>query len=108
MYWCEKCRKPLKSAFMAMEYEIHNEIDDGKYEKFEIPYCPVCKQEVYEARQCSCGRWTNYLDDWCPDCIKIRDKAVIHCIAQIRMNTKLQLSAEETRDLILSYFGELT
>lgn len=107
MYWCKECKAPLSRPLIATEYEIHNEVDDRKYEKFEIPYCPVCNHEVYEAKQCSCGKWMNCLDEWCADCLKIRDKAVIHCIAQIRLNTKLKLSSEKTRDLILDYFGDV-
>ena len=101
MYWCKECNRPLADPLIATEYEIHRD------ERFEIPYCPACGHEVYEAKQCSCGKWTNCLDDWCADCLRIRDKAVMHCIAQIRLNSKLKLSSEETRDLILNYFGDV-
>lgn len=107
MYWCKECNRPLADPLITTEYEIHREVDDRRYERFEIPYCPACGHEVYEAKQCSCGKWTNCLDDWCADCLRIRDKAVIHCIAQIRLNSKLKLSSEETRDLILNYFGDV-
>ena len=40
MYWCKECNRPLADPLIATEYEIHREVDDRRYERFEIPYCP--------------------------------------------------------------------
>ncbi len=50
MYWCKECNRPLADPLIATEYEIHREVDDRRYERFEIPYCPACGHEVYEAK----------------------------------------------------------
>ena len=95
MYWCRKCRKPISKPDMVVEDE-----------ELQLPYCPDCHEEIGTADICDCGRDKDSLEDWCPRCEKVRNEAVMHCFAQIRLNTKLELSSQGTRDLILSYFEE--
>lgn len=95
MYWCRNCRKSVNTADIVMEA-------DG----LQVAYCPDCHEEADTANLCDCGRNKDSLEDWCPRCQKVRNEAVMHCFAQIRLNTKLELSSKGARNLILSYFEE--
>lgn len=95
MYWCRNCRKTISRADMITE-EVG----------LRLPYCPECQEELVSANICDCGRDKDSLEDWCPRCEKVRNDAVMHCFAQIRLNTKLELSSQGARALILSYFEE--
>lgn len=104
MLWCKHCKTEISEPVIVTEHDVHNEVDHRQTETFTIPFCPLCNKELDEADRCQCGEWKDKNEDWCEACIQIRDRNVIRCIASVRMDTKLSLSSESTRDLILSYF----
>lgn len=103
MFWCKHCGTEVSEPRWVTEYDIHNEVDDRRTEAFLIPFCPSCSHELEDAVRCACGNWKDAGADWCSRCVQVRDRALMHCIARIRIDTKLALSAEDTRDLMLSY-----
>lgn len=103
MFWCKHCGTEVSEPRWVTEYDIHNEVDDRRTEAFRIPFCPSCSHELAEADRCACGAFKDGDADWCDSCLQIRDRALMHCIVRIRIDTKLALSAEDTRDLMLSY-----
>lgn len=103
MFWCRHCGAEVPEPRWVTEYDVHNEVDDQRTEPFRIPFCPSCSRELETADRCACGRWKDAEQDWCDRCLQIRDRALMHCIARIRIDTGLKLSSEETKDLILSY-----
>lgn len=103
MFWCKHCGTEVSEPRWVTEYDIHDEVDDRRTEAFRIPFCPSCSHELAEADRCACGAFKDGDADWCDSCLQIRDRALMHCIVRIRIDTKLALSAEDTRDLMLSY-----
>ena len=95
----------MQEPIWVQEYEIHEEVDGQQTAKFNTPFCPSCLTELEEADRCSCGEWKNKRDDWCAECVVIRDDAVQRCINQIRTEKKLALSTKQIKDLMLTYFG---
>lgn len=104
MLWCKHCGTEAGSPNWVTEYDIHNEVDDRKTEAVRIPFCPTCGGQLVEAGRCACGNWKDADADWCGRCLHVRDHALMHCTARIRIDTRLELSCEDTKDLILSYF----
>lgn len=104
MMYCERCKTEVNDPIWIKDSFVHTEVDDGRDEHFDLPICPVCHREVGEANQCACGRWKSKNEDWCKRCVDLRDEVVMRSINRIRIDTRLELSREATKDLIMSFF----
>lgn len=105
MFWCKNCETEVSEPIWVTDCEIHEEVDGQRADKYRIPFCPCCLSELSEADRCDCGEWKEKGDDWCGECLAIRDDTVQHCINAIRVQKKLALDTEQIKDLMMTYFA---
>lgn len=104
MYYCPHCKIDISDPIWIKDSFVHTEVDSRQEERFDLPICPICSRQVEEASKCACGESKKYGKDWCKRCLEVRDGAVIRAINRIRMDTRLALTRDETKDLIMSFF----
>lgn len=104
MLWCEKCGVAVTEPVIVQETLIHSEMSEQDVEYFKIPYCPSCFSELDRADRCACGEWKNEYDDWCAECLEVRNETVQSCINEIRVQRKMELNTDQIRDLMMTYF----
>ncbi len=58
--------------------------------------------------RCRCGMPAVFGQFWCERCLDIRDREMDHCMIRIRLGTRLELSSQDVKDLMLSYLKRST
>ena len=102
MRWCSHCGRAVEPEYKT-ESELHSEVDTNRYEEYNIPICPYCRQEVeVEANECSCGGWKSRDDDLCPDCLDACEEAYNLAIDHI-MNVRPPQTRSSAEDIFYEY-----
>lgn len=104
MMWCNEHGAVEPEAYT--EYDIPD-VNVGGYREEQINTCPNCHEVLlFGADHCKCGEWKGEEDEWCPNCIDMRNQTMGTAIHQIGLDTNLELSFKDAKDLLFSYFEE--